>query len=268
MQSTPESCMNETHQTFAEMAMNYNKEAIWPLKICFYNPAKEVESCKTYIPGNNFNNSNAENMVISSILKITKGAPDKMKCQLISKKVFNPLRLKYQVGCFIVYDPQKCTSSLCPRKIYWNKNEIKGLKYQGSPNFSYFPTSLRESGQSVERILERVLKVKNKPLKNLTEIAMFFNKKAHNILHGVGCIEDILPQLYPKNYFNGCRPIPFILDGYKKIDGDTFFSTRLPIDDIHSPRLLNWNNIFNSVNNYKKIHPMDTWTLNGLVKAN
>lgn len=268
LQNTPESCMNETHQTFARMAMNYNKDVIWPLKICFFNPAKEVTSCESYIPGNNFNSPDSENMVISSILKITKGAPDKMKCHLTSTTKFNPLRLQYQVGCFIVYDPQKCTSSFCPRKIYWNKNEVKGIRYVGSPNFSYFPTSLKESGSSVERILERVHKFKNKPLKNLTEIARFFNKKPHNILHGVGCIEDILPQFYSKSYFNGCRPIPFILDGNKKLNGDTYFSVRLPIDDIHSPRLLNWNKIFNAVNNYKKIHPMDTWTLNGLVKSN
>ncbi len=268
LQSTPLSCMNETHQTFARLAMNYNKEEIWPLKICYFDPAREVEACDSYIPGNNFKSPDAENMVMASILKRTKGAPDKMKCLLTPSNEYNPLRLKYQVGCFIVFDPHKCTSSYCPKRIFWGKTEVKGIRYQGVPRFSYFPASLKEAGNSVERILERTLKIRNKSLKNLTEIVYFFDAKEDNIIHGVGCVEDILPETYSKDYFNGCRPIPFILDGYKKMDGDTFFSVRLPIDDIHTPRLLNWNKVFNSINNYKKIHPTDPWTLNGIVKNN
>lgn len=266
--SSSVSCINETHKSFAHLAMKYNKDEIWPLKICYYNPLKEIETCDAYIPGQSFEAPDSENNVIASILTKKEGAPDKMKCELVDSNTYNPLRLKFQVGCYIVYEANKCTNAHCPKKIIWNKKEVEGIQYKGIPRFSYFPSNLKDYGNSVEKILERTLKVKNKPLKNLTEITFFLDKSSNNIAHGVGCLEDILPQNFQKSFFNGCRPLPFIVDGYKKKGKDTLFSIRLPIDDIHSPRLINWNRVFNAVTNYKKIHPMDPWTFNGIVKAN
>ena len=264
--STPNTCTNEANNSLAEMIIKFKDISLWPLKVCFRDPILETEVCRPYVPGNNSTSKISEGKVVAGILARAKGAPDKMRCKIVSTKQYNPARLSYQVGCFIVFPHNKCTTLSCPKKIYWNRKEISGIKYKGSSSFKYFPTSIKESSTSTSYILETLYKIRKKELRNLTAIYDFFNNKKNGIIHGVGCIEDMIPHLYRTAAFNECKPVPFIIDGYKRKNKSTFFSLRLAIDDVHTPRLINWNNVFNAVTSFKRIHPMDLWALYGIDK--
>ena len=103
-------------------------------------------------------------------------------------------------------------------------------------------------------------------IRNLTDVKYFLNTHANGIIHGIGCIEDLLPEQYKRLTMNQCRPLPFIVDGYQTKKEELWLVARLSIDDIHTPRILSWPNVFNRVSAYQELHPLNTWTLYGIRK--
>jgi hypothetical protein len=94
----------------------------------------------------------------------------------------------------------------------------------------------------------------------------YLDKIPGSIIHGVGCAEDLLPEFFPRNSINGCHPLPFIVDGHIEKDNTSLLVFRSAIDDVHTPRLILWQNIFNAVSAYQLLHPLNTWTLYGIKK--
>ena len=88
----------------------------------------------------------------------------------------------------------------------------------------------------------------------------------NGVIHGIGCAEDLIPEQFQRMAINQCHPLPFIVDGHTEKNGDTLLITRLAIEDVHTPRFLMWPNIFNAVSAYQELHPLNTWTLNGIKK--
>lgn len=262
--STPKSCVNEVNQTFASLLFDFDYEEGWPLRLCYQDRIDDVEKCLPYIPGNNETDKMSEGSVVSNILHKTRGYPSNTKCEVISKKRFNPNFLEYKTGCYVVYNPEQCTNQYCPKKVLYNLKEINDIKYVGKAVFDYFPTSFKKEKFSLTNILKEVFKLKNLKIRNFTDLIYFLDRKPSNIVHGIGCAEDLAPANFKKTGLNQCKPLPFIIDGYIKNGTQVNMVTRLAIDDIHSPRLIPWNFIFNSVASYKVLHPLDTWTLYGI----
>ena len=67
---------------------------------------------------------------------------------------------------------------------------------------------------------------------------------------------------------NQCRPIPFIIDGIIEKKFNYFLSVRTAIDDLHSPRLVNWSFIYNALKSYEGVHSINSWTLYGIENKN
>jgi hypothetical protein len=88
----------------------------------------------------------------------------------------------------------------------------------------------------------------------------------NGIVHGIGCIEDLVPEQFQRTAINQCHPLPFIIDGHTQKNDETWLVARLAIDDIHTPRFIMWPNIFNAVSAYRELHPLNTWTLYGIRK--
>ena len=80
----------------------------------------------------------------------------------------------------------------------------------------------------------------------------------------MACLEDILPEYFAKKSYGQCRPYPFIIDGQEKVASDTFLSVHLPLDDVHLPRRIRWQNIYQGVVNFQQIHPMKSWAMYGI----
>ena len=255
-----EECMYHVHSAFLDITNRAQSTTPWPMLICYKERVLRERKCFPYIPGYHSTHPMSENAVIASTLRYLIGMPSQEKCRFVDNKKFNPLLLEYQTGCHIVYDQKECTAIHCPKKIIYNTEEIKGIKYDGKITFSYFPNSLENSFMAFSNIVSRVYKKKNRSVRNFTELKSFLQDKDH-IIHGVGCLEDILPRFFKKVSMNQCRPMPFILDGYFVGRRRPFVSMRIAIDSINSPRVIKWVDLHNAVSTYQSLHPLKSWTM-------
>jgi hypothetical protein len=264
--SSSEICSGEANYSFAKLNLDLKYEKGWPLKVCYFNRIENKEICTIYIPGSREEEILSEDQVISKILYLHKGAPAKTKCRIVTSKQYNPIRSEFKNGCFIVYNSETCTTLSCEKKVIWDEKVQEDIKFVGSPIFEYYPSSFANERYSIQSMLNEVKGIQSRILKNINDLKFYLDKINSSIVHGVGCREDLLPEFYIRNLINECHPLPFIIDGYTIINGETYLTTRTAIDDLFSPRLIHWSNIYNSVSAYKEIHPLNSWTLHGLKK--
>jgi len=264
--TSKETCAGEAEYTYAKLNFDIKHEEGWPLKVCFMNHVQEKENCTPYIPGSRDNEPLSEDQVIAKILYTQKGAPAKTRCRIVDSKTYNPLRSEFKFGCFIVYDAESCTTLSCDKKVIWEEKAQSDIRFIGKPVFDYFPTAFLNERYSFISMINEVKGTQQRTIKNLTDMKFYLDKIPSGIIHGVGCAEDLLPEEFARTTMNQCKPLPFIVDGYSMKNNETWIAFRSAIDDVHSPRLLLWQNIFNSVSAYRELHPLNTWTLYGIKK--
>lgn len=252
--------------SFAQLNLDFAYKQAWPLEICFDDRISEKKTCIAYAPGKLEGSKLSEPVVVASILKKLVSAPPNLKCKLVPQNKFSSKLLEFKIGCHIIFDEKHCTSLNCPKEIRYNNRVVKGIEYRGMPVFDYFDNSYSRGKYSIAAILEEVKKIKPTILKNLTEINYYLGLGKDAIIHGVGCVENILPSFFEKRSINQCTPMPFILDGAIKDGKNTMLVLRAPIDDVHHPRLINWKDIFTAVSSYRNIHPNKQWALYGIKK--
>ena len=253
------SCSSQAHYSLAQLPYS------WPLKICYFDKISDKRECIPYVPKyTQEKDPLSEGHIVAKILYRIAGTLNQEPCTIISSKSFNPLLLKYKHGCFIVYDSQLCTTLHCKKKIIYDLKEIKNIEYTGANVFDYFPNSFKNEKLSLDNIILDSLKMEKKIIRNFTFLKGFFQKYSNAIVHGIGCAEDLLPSFFQKSSLGECSPLPFIVDGIVIKKHSLYLSFRSSIDDVHSPRLIPWDKIFNSISNYKELHPLNTWTLYGI----
>jgi hypothetical protein len=220
----------------------------------------------SYIPGAHANEPRSEDAVVAKILYQNKGASRKTTCRIVDSKTYNPVFSEFKLGCFIISDAANCNNLICNKKVIWDEKLQTDIKFSGKPVFDYFSTNYLSERFSLVSLVSEIKGIQSRSIKNLTDLSFFLDKTPGGIIHGVGCVEDLLPEFYARNGLNACHPLPFIIDGYVKKDNSSLMVFRSAIDDIHTPRLITWQNIFNAVSAYQLLHPLNTWTLNGLKK--
>lgn len=252
---------------FASIAKIYKESRIedkWPLNICYKDKIENKNICQLYIPGHLPGNDKSEEVVVSNILYRIGKIGRKTKCRISTEKEYNPALMRYKSGCHIVYDSNKCNSAYCSRKIIVDEKEIKLLNYQGHFEFDYFPTNWKRQKYSISSILEDKFSLKKKKLENLTQLENFLKTNKDSVIHGTGCVEDILPTFFTRTDFNQCRPITFIIDNIFIENDNKMLVMRTSIDDLYSPRLISWNWVFTAIMGYKNLHPLNSWSLYGI----
>lgn len=264
--STKETCAGEANYTFARLNLDISYEDGWPLKICFHNNVTNKEDCVPYIPGSREDEKLSEDQVIARILYQQKGASSKAKCRIVDSKTYNPLRSEFKFGCFIVYDSDTCTTLNCTKKVIWEEKTQSDIRYIGKPIFDYIPTAFLNERYSFMSLINEVKGIQSRPIKNLTYLKFYLDQISNSIIHGVGCAEDLIPEEFARESINQCHPIPFIIDGYTLKNNEIWLSMRTAIDDLHSPKLTLWQNVFNAISAYRELHPLNSWTLYGLKK--
>ncbi|CAM9918998.1 unnamed protein product, partial [Chrysoparadoxa australica] len=264
IESRPESCQAES--TFSLLTLNKDAKNPdgWPLKVCYDDRIEGKEICNEYIPGSLKKTTISEEKVVTKILNRTAGLPNSAKCKMIEEGKYNPALLEYKNGCFIVFDDKNCSNSYCPKKVYIDEKEFKGLKFIGNTAFDYVPNSWKDQKKSGLTMMEEAYKLRSKKLRNLTELEVFLRQKEDRIVQGVGCSEDLLPRFFKRNVFNQCTPLPFIIDGVVRQNDNMLLVLRTSLDDIHSPRLIPWNWVFTGVMKYQAHQPLNQWTLYGI----
>jgi hypothetical protein len=262
--SNPATCASNTFVRFAELNLEYDNKDAWPLSICHEDRVTGGERCHPYVPGVHPDSNLSEDKVVSQILITQNNAPRNTRCQIVDRRDYNPNLLSFQTGCVILYDRDECTTLHCPKRILLDQREVNSFTYKGKATFDYFPNSFRNERFSLSTILREQLRLEPRAIRNLTELTAFFNHTGKGIVHGIGCAEDLLPERFRRRSFNECRPLPFIIDGISTEGVTTNIIIRFPIEDIHSPRSMNWNHIFTAITHYQNLHPIESWMMYGL----
>jgi hypothetical protein len=258
-------CNSEANYSFFQLNQQFDNISNWPLQICYNDLATEEKKCLKYFSGNlDRHNPHSEARVVGRVLHNIRGAPSGILCKIIDKKSFNPNRLEHQNGCTVVYDSNNCTIAKCEKIVIYRKQVIKDITYEGSPEFYYFPSSYKNNKFSAFNMLQEVKRIGKRRIYNQTMLQRFIDYKKGNIVHGVGCVEDLHPSFFRRRALNGCRPIPFLIDGYINTNGEVKIILRSSISDIHNPTLITWNRIFSALMHYQSSHPLKTWPLFGI----
>jgi len=257
------SCQAEANKTLFNLIIDGKNEDQWPLKICYDDKIEAKELCHSYIPGSLEASPISENKIITKVLRRLTSISSKSTCSIIPKSKYNPVLLEYKNGCFITFDENNCSNAHCPKKIIVDEKEVTGLRFNGKLKFDYFPNNWKDQKKSAFSMIKESYKIEMKRLRNLTELEVFLKLNPKGIIHGVGCVEDIIPQHFKRVLFNQCTPMPFISDGIVSEDGNKVIVTRTALDDLHSPRLIPWNWIFTAIMKYKEHHPLGQWNLYG-----
>lgn len=253
-----ERCSFQTYFEYKNLFNRDNYEDVWGLKICFPERYRKKEVCKSYLPGFNLKDERAENRVMEKVIRDSVDRGFSGKCLFLKKKE----ALK-GFGCFISIDKSSCEGDICKRKVYYNKKEVKEIKYKGKTVSHYFQNNKKHSYFTLNNMIKEKLKKKLKKIKSFSELKIFLNDPK-SIIHGIGCVENLTPSFLKSRSFNQCHPMPFIIDGFKEKKDGLYVSFRSSSDNLHIPRLINWRNIYNSVEIYSKLNPQRIWTLNGI----
>ncbi len=264
--STTAACQGEAFYSLARLTKDTENERQWPLEICYLNRVINKKECVKYIPGTRPEVSNNEIKIISNVIYKYKGGTKDTQCKIVDSKLYNPFRTEFKVGCFILIDLKSCSSLKCDKKVIWDSKVQEDIEFRGEPLFEYYATNYLQDNLSLTSLISEVNKIKVKNILNLTQLRNHLDLGPNSIIHGTGCAEDIMPELYIRRAMNQCSPLPFIIDGYLKDGDQNKVVVRLSTDDLHSPRILYWTRIFNAVTAYQQLQPLKTWTLNGLSK--
>jgi len=266
--SNIDNCDSMSAQTASKLFFSIKNDNQWPLNICYFNRIEKKETCTIYIPGDKSDESLSEDKVVSKILYNHYGALPKTFCQITDKKKYNPIRNEFKQGCFIVNNFDSCTAGACEKVIYLDQKKISNIRFEGSFKFDLFPTAFKNERYSTINLFEEVKKIQSKPLRNINEIEFHLNQNKNGIVFGLACIEDLLPEWKARTIINQCQPIPFLITGtyLNQATSTLKFVILLSTDDLSSPRIIEWERIFNGVSHYSNLHPLSLWTMYGLKK--
>ena len=246
------------------MNIDFQNELAWPLKLCYMDKFSDQRVCETYIPGSDHSERLSEVNTVSRIINKQISLSSDVKCELVSTKEYKPQFLKYKNGCFILYNENNCTLMNCKKKIIVNLKEVSLIEYEGSPRFEHIASSFANEKFAQDNVLKESLKLRSTRILNLTMLKNYIVKNKTNVIHGVGCLEDLLPRSFKRRSLQQCTPHPFIIDGMTQKGSDSLLVFRSSIDNIHFPKLVRWHNVFNAVSNFRELHPLRSWVLLGL----
>ena len=247
-----------------EFNQKFDNDESWKLEACYDDRLNEKEVCNKIFFGSYNNNQASYPNVVANILRNTRGADSSTKCKMIDSREYNPLALEYKSGCVIIYEANKCFISECKHKILYNDRPIDFIRVRNRATIDYFPSSVQNERFSQNYLLTHDYKKTGRALNNLSNIIAYFKKYKTGIIHGVGCMEEMIPSFFKSKAIAQCTPAPFIIDGMIKDNDKVAFVTRTSLDSLQAPRLVSWSNLYSSVKSYQRYHPLRLWTLYGL----
>ena len=255
-------------QTTASTFLNFNQEAAeaatWDLKLCYDDKLNEVEVCLPALTGNIEGNPFSISLVFTQIMSKTRGTDPGLECKLVAETIYNPNLLEYKNGCFITFNPEECSAVRCKHKFIYNEKEVTHVTEKQNIHIDYFPNDYKNEKFSQHSLMKEYLRIRESKLINITILKSFFKNHPKGIVHAMGCLENIYPEVRNGHFFNQCTPVPFIVDGFIEKGGYYSLVIRTALDDLHAPRIVAWKNIFTAVKSYQGYHPMKYWSLYGL----
>lgn len=235
----------------------------WELEACFNDKILERDVCYKTFFGAYGALEESYTEVVAKILQRTRGADQRLKCQMVSSKKYSPYLLDYKSGCHIVYEEDNCYISSCPHRVVFNDRTIDFIEVRNKVRLDYFATSIQNERFSLHYVLNLDAKIKSKSLSSLSAMQLYFKKTSKGIIHGVGCAEELLPSFFRPGSMNQCTVMPFIIDGLIP-HPEGAFVFRSGADSLQAPRIISWSRLYSAVKEYERLHPLSLWTLYGL----
>lgn len=252
----------------AGITFNFNKtldnDEVWDIETCYDSQSQGKEICSKTFLGKFANLPESYPLIVANILKRTRGADESVSCEMIDAADYNPLLLKYKVGCYIIYDREKCYQAQCQHRILYNDREINYIRFKGNGKLPYFPQTVRDERTSQHYLLTHDYKKTGRQLSSQAAMTGYFRRTKNGIVHGVGCAEDLLPTFFKAEALNQCSPLPFVLNGMIQENDKVIFVMRTAADSLQAPRLISWSMLFSAVKSYQRTHPIKTWTMYAL----
>ena len=261
----PSRCMFQSFSSYAGLARGAGHREGWPLVVCHRNRATERDDCRPFVPGFDEEDPLSENNAVAVSVRYLAGMPPRDGCRFVDSRDYNPVLLDYRRGCLVIGggDDGPCPPFRCGRRVVYDGREVEGVEFRGEPEFSYFPDALGNPAFALAGLLGDARgRRAERTVRSLTELRRFLGD-GRSIVHGVGCAGDLLPGFFAKRALNQCRPLPFIVDGHSG-DGGFLVSVRTAIDDVHSPRLVEWADLHNAVASFQAVHPLKSWAMHVL----
>lgn len=252
-------CATPYLQDFENAVTQSKASFMWTYRYCFYHSALREEKCFSVIPFLANDNPKSESQIIEKIIKKKNSSLKISGCQLISQQEYTPYLLKHQYGCFITYHREKCHAFSCEKKLFINNQERNFFTVRPQKSYPFFTLSHLKKKYSWHDALQKILQKKAEPLENFDELK-FFLLKGKRLVYGVGCGEDMQSFTLPRQSLNQCTLFSFLISG---LQGQKII---VHLDDrsIKKPLYISWTELYRSVKNYKKIHPLNMGTLYGL----
>ena len=259
-----DTCSSEPVHDFIAQVQEQDNEQAWSVGFCFSDPVLKTDRCLPTMIGHHPTSPYDEGEVFKKALSRFTSIDSTEKCQMISALDYNPQLLAHNQGCLMIYDPGDCTKTHCPTKFLYQKKEIKNIELKGSSSIEMIHGNSKRAPYSLIKLLKDQLKIQSKPIMHLTEFQNFLQDSPQGFGLGVGCLEDIYPWKFRRTTLGECRPITFLADGIQWNEGKARLIIRSGIDDIHSPRLVPWPQVFQSLIQYQAHHPLKAWTFYGI----
>lgn len=83
---------------------------------------------------------------------------------------------------------------------------------QGSVLFPYLSYQNANQYHNFQFKITKELGIKFSNIKTLPALSTFL-QKPQTIAHGIGCLEELLPDYFPAIGINSCKPMSFIISG-------------------------------------------------------
>ncbi len=251
-------CLADKLKKLIDFSEDQDLDNPWNVNLCYYNKIYKEEKCKRVIFGDRSSSLKYKN-VIESILKESKLISKGSSCKLTRNKIIN-LGEATQ-SCFIQINSNSCKLNSCKFNIFINGKKINhGIETKSDINFSFFTRGIRNSSKSFLALYKSKYKITTSPIKNMTQLKKEIKKKG-NFIHGIGCLEEIIPYHFPKTMISQCTPMPFLISAIKerknKIENVLIHTS---IDNFLNSREVPWNLISNSVKNLSD--NISEWSLN------
>ncbi len=244
---------------FAKASEELDVFQSWGVKVCFINKLNQnKKECYPTVLGDSGDNKLSLANTIYKIASRTKGYAGN-RCEVISKKQYRPSLLKFQTGCFIIRDLENCTGVQCKLEVFLGELKFKDFFIEPNLNFNLLPIDFINENKAMVNRYSKVKKKNSKAIKNITAFLSTFKNHKKALYIGIGCAEDLLPSFFYRRFLNQCSPLPFLVDGFIENEKTYSLITRTSIDQINSPRIIPWTQLFAGIKQYQLLHPTGAW---------
>lgn len=250
---------------YAQFNQDYLENEFWKISICYEDKIARKTICHPTLLHEMKDSPMSLSYNVGRMLAKLRGFNNRdQKCKLIKEKDYKPRLLEYKAGCYIIKNSKKCSGIKCDFKVVLDDQPFTNFKMKNSLKVDIFPLRYTEENKSMLRLFEKHYKKTSKKILNISSLKRVFKSKSDAVVMAVGCLEELLPRYKKHTRFNQCSYMPFIVDGILEENSSHSLIVRTSLDHIHAPRIIPWSQVFSSVKNYQRFHPLKEWSFYAL----